>query len=199
MASPKPKSLLTRQQKLFRMDSVYPLDANNVDMEEAMSRLFVYLRTGGRQITRTDKVIFNGDGDDAETPKAVLDAVLEGNGVHFSGVTDDERRALLTAWLESHFALMARRGRTDDIVVPENLDSLFAFRRHCISQMGSFPYVLEPVPAVLAWYPSAAAVLVWNLSAAPATVHIAFEGRQYALNLPALDVALLGNLAGNSV
>ncbi len=111
MATSKPKNLLTRSQKLFRMDSVYPLDANNVDVEEAMSRLFVYLRTGGRQITRTDKVIFNGDGDDAETPKAVLDAVLDGNGTQFSGVADDERRALLVAWLESHFALMARRGK----------------------------------------------------------------------------------------
>ena len=58
MAKTKPKNPLTRQQKLFRMVSLYPLDANNLDIEEAVSRLFVYLRTSGRQITRTDKVIF---------------------------------------------------------------------------------------------------------------------------------------------
>lgn len=115
MAKSKAKNLLTRNQKLFRMDSVYPLDANNVDVEEAMSRLFVYLRTGGRQITRTDKQVFIADTPDAETPKAVLETALEVNGEYFKGVLPDldhERRSLLTDWFESHFALMARRGKS---------------------------------------------------------------------------------------
>ncbi|MCK4625180.1 MAG: hypothetical protein KAV00_07715 [Phycisphaerae bacterium] len=114
MARSKSKNLLTRNQKLFRMDSVYPLDANNVGVEEAMSRLFVYLRTGGRHITRTDKQVFISDTPDAETPKIVLETALEVNGEHFKGVSDlgHERKALLTDWLESHFALMARRGKS---------------------------------------------------------------------------------------
>ena len=112
MARTKVKNPLSRSQKLFRMESLYPLDANNVDVEEAVSRLFVYLRTGGRQITRTDKLVFTSEGDDAETPKAVLEASLADNGHRFTGVDDDDRRALLTAWLESHFALMARRGKS---------------------------------------------------------------------------------------
>jgi hypothetical protein len=111
MAMTKPKNPLTRQQKLFRMVSIYPLDANNLDVEEAVSRLFVYLRTSGRQITRTDKIVFTSEGEDAETPKAVLDAVLEENGLHFSGIDTDDRKALLLSWLESHFALMSRRGK----------------------------------------------------------------------------------------
>ncbi len=111
MAKSKPKNPLTRQQKLFRMVDVYPLDANNVDVEEAVSRLFVYLRTSGRQITRTDKVIFTGDDLDSETPKAVLDAALEENGEYFNGIDGDERKSLLLSWLESHFALMSRRGK----------------------------------------------------------------------------------------
>jgi len=114
MARSKAKNLLKRNQKLFRMDVVYPLDANNVDVEEAMSRLFVYLRTGGRQITRTDKQVFIASRPDAETPKAVLETALEVNGEYFKGVDklDHERKNLLTDWLESHFALMARRGKS---------------------------------------------------------------------------------------
>jgi hypothetical protein len=111
MAKTKPKNPLTRQQKLFRMVSLYPLDANNLDVEEAVSRLIVYLRTSGRQITRTDKVIFTGDGDDSETPKVVLEAVLEENGQHFSGVDTADRKGLILSWLESHFTLMSRRGK----------------------------------------------------------------------------------------
>ena len=114
MARSKAKNLLTRNQKLFRMNGIYPLDANNVDVEEAMSRLFIYLRTGGRQITRTDKQVFIGGGPEAETPKAVLKTALDVNRDYFKGVNelDRERMSLLTDWLESHFALMARRGKS---------------------------------------------------------------------------------------
>ena len=111
MPTPKSKSPLTRQQKLFRMASLYPLEAAHVDVDEAMSRLFVYLRTSGRQIRRTDKVIFTSDADNAETPEAVIDAVLEENGHHFQGIDGDERRQMLVSWVESHFALMSRRGK----------------------------------------------------------------------------------------
>ncbi len=111
MATAKPKSLLTRQQKLFRFDCVYPLDANNVDVDEAMSRLFVYLRTSGKQITRTDKVFFIGDSPGAGNPGVVLGVALKENAVHFSGVSDDARRSLMAAWFESHFALMSRKGK----------------------------------------------------------------------------------------
>lgn len=104
-------TLLTRQQKLFKMDSVYPIDANNIDVEEAISRLFIYLRTGGRQITRTDKQIFIGNDPDVETPKIVVDVALEENQAKFIGVEDPARKALLTSWFESHFTIMARRGK----------------------------------------------------------------------------------------
>jgi hypothetical protein len=107
-----PKNLLSRQQKLFKMNHILPLDANNLDVEEAISRLFVYLRTNGRQITRTDKVVFMPDSDHAETPKAVVDAVLSNNGEKLKGIDSEERRDLVTSWVESHFALMARRGKT---------------------------------------------------------------------------------------
>lgn len=112
MPAEKRKNLLTRQQKLFKMNAILPLDANNIDVEEAISRLFVYLRTGGRQITRTDKPIFTGDGEDAETPGAVISALANSGGHQLEGIKEADRQELLAAWLESHFALMARRGKT---------------------------------------------------------------------------------------
>lgn len=112
MPRTKIKNPLTRAQKLFRMPSLYPLDANNIDVDEAMSRLFVYLRTSGRLITRTDKVVYTSDDEDAETPKAVIEAALSDNGSHFIGMEDDERKDMLSSWVESHFALMSRRGKS---------------------------------------------------------------------------------------
>ena len=111
MATRIKKNPLSRSQKLFRMPAVYPLDANNLDVEEAMSRLFVYLRTAGRLITRTDKLIFTSDDDHAETPYAVIEAVFEDDDHRFSGINNPERRGLMSSWLESHFALMSRKGK----------------------------------------------------------------------------------------
>lgn len=112
MARAQHKNLLSRNQKLFRMDSLYPLDANNLIVDEAISRLFIYMRTGGRQIVRTDKSIFTDDSEDVESPKAILRVALENNGDRFSGINDDERKALMTAWVESNFTLMSRRGKS---------------------------------------------------------------------------------------
>lgn len=112
MARAQNKNILSRSQKLFRMDSVYPLDANNLIVDEAISRLFIYLRTSGRQIVRTDKSIYIDDTEDAESPKAIVRVALENNGGKLSGINDDERKALVTAWVESNFALMSRRGKS---------------------------------------------------------------------------------------
>lgn len=112
MAQAQHKNLLSRNQKLFRMESVYPLDANNLSVDEAISRLFIYLRTGGRQITRTDKPIYNGDADDAESVQAILNVALEANEKYLTGMADKERKVLLAKWIESNYAVMSRRGKT---------------------------------------------------------------------------------------
>lgn len=112
MATARNKNLLSRNQKLFRMESVYPIDANNLIVDEAISRLFIYMRTGGRQITHTDKTVFTSDAEDAESPKAIVRTALEENSEKLVGMTDPERIALMTAWVESNFALMSRKGKS---------------------------------------------------------------------------------------
>lgn len=109
MATRKQTNFLTRQQKLFKMNHLLPLDANNLDIEEAFSRLFVYLRTNGRQITKSRK--FTRSADDAQTPQAVIDALPELTD-KIQGIDDPVRLELLTAWFESHFALLSRQGKT---------------------------------------------------------------------------------------
>ncbi|MEQ8636401.1 methylation-associated defense system protein MAD7 [Gimesia maris] len=108
----KSRSPLTRQQKLFKLEKLFPLDANNLIVEEAIGRLFVYLRTNGRIIRRTDKNVFLAETPNAETPEAVMSAVLEECKDMIKGVDNEHKSKLLTDWFESHFALMSRRGKS---------------------------------------------------------------------------------------
>jgi len=100
------KSILTRQQKLFRMESVCPFDANNVSLDEAMAKLFIYLRTGGRKIVKTYQPFYIDD--EKAVPETLLDIVLDQKPNNFQGVTDPQRKALLSAWVGSHFAIMTK-------------------------------------------------------------------------------------------
>lgn len=106
------KNLMTRQQKAFKMNALFLIEANNIDIEEAISRLFVFLRTNGRQITRTDKPVFTADSEDAESPQAVVRALAESNGHQIQGIADPDRQTLIASWLEDHFALLSRKGKT---------------------------------------------------------------------------------------
>jgi hypothetical protein len=107
-----PAAPLSRQQKLFKMDALLPLDANNLDVDEAVTRLLVYLRTNGRQIRTTSKPPFMDETPDAETPKAVIAALVTDGTAQIQGLDDPVRRELISNWLESHFALMSRRGKS---------------------------------------------------------------------------------------
>ena len=110
--SKKTTSILDRKQKAFRMAGLYPVDANNLDVDEAMVRLLILLRTGGRHIRKTNKPVFLSDDERAETPGFVLETSLEENAGVWSGTQETGRRALLELWLESHFAIMTRQGKT---------------------------------------------------------------------------------------
>jgi len=100
------KSILTRQQKLFRMESVCPFDANHVSLDEAMAKLFIYLRTGGRKITKTAKAFYVDE--EKATPDTLVELALQEAPQHFHGLSESVRKNLLSAWVGSHFAIMAR-------------------------------------------------------------------------------------------
>lgn len=48
--------------------------------------------------------------------------------------------------------------------VPETLADLWALKREVVPTLGRTPYVEEDVAVVCAWYPTARAVLLWNLT-----------------------------------
>lgn len=100
------KGILSRQQKLFRMESVCPFDANNVSLDEAMAKLFIYLRTGGRKIATTSKAFYLAE--DQAVPATLVDIILDAKPQNFHGVSDPQRKDLLSAWVGSHFAIMIR-------------------------------------------------------------------------------------------
>ena len=77
--------------------------------------------------------------------------------------------------------------------VDESLESLFAFRRSILPKLreARVPYVEEESPVVCGWYPEARAVLLWNPEKSDKTVHLFFAGRSTAVELPALESALM--------
>jgi hypothetical protein len=74
----------------------------------------------------------------------------------------------------------------------ESLDALFAYKRRLD---GKTPFVQNAEPAVLGWYPSARAALLWNPTAARTTFSMRYGSRTREVALEGLDSALLEDLA----
>ncbi len=75
--------------------------------------------------------------------------------------------------------------------VPESLPELYAFKRQILSQLEKVPYVENEVPVVCAWYPTARAVLLWNLGEERVEVTLRHRDARRAIGIDALDVALV--------
>ncbi len=73
----------------------------------------------------------------------------------------------------------------------ESLDALFAYKRRLD---GNTPFVENAEPAVLGWYPSAHAALLWNPTAARRTFAVRYGGRIREVTIEGLDSALLRDL-----
>jgi hypothetical protein len=73
----------------------------------------------------------------------------------------------------------------------ESLDALFAYKRRLD---GKTPFVENAEPAVLGWYPSTHAALLWNPNAARRTFTVRYGGRTRELAIDGLDGALLPDL-----
>lgn len=85
----------------------------------------------------------------------------------------------------------ARERPRNALVVEESLPALFEFKDRIRSQLGSTPYIVENEPAVCAWYPTADAVLVWNLSEQVKQLTLAHDGDKHAVRLGPLGAQLV--------
>lgn len=76
-------------------------------------------------------------------------------------------------------------------IVPESLPELFALKHEIVSRLTGVPYVEQDVPVVCAWYPTARAVLLWNLQEKPVSLTVRRGESIRAVEVDALGVALL--------
>jgi len=77
----------------------------------------------------------------------------------------------------------------------ENLPDLFEFKRAIRANLGTVPIVEEDVPIVCAWYPTAKAALLWNLTETSQNVTLTCGESQRAIALGpvAAELVPLGN------
>ena len=74
--------------------------------------------------------------------------------------------------------------------VPESLPSLYAFKQKLLPQLEHVPYVEGELPVVCAWYPTARAVVLWNLSEQQIKLTLRHGEKRRAIVVDGLDVAL---------
>ncbi|HUW62206.1 MAG TPA: hypothetical protein VMZ06_14480 [Candidatus Bathyarchaeia archaeon] len=75
--------------------------------------------------------------------------------------------------------------------VAEELTALFEFKRQILPELNNVPYVIEDVPAVCAWYPTAKKVLLWNLAEQPQTMTLKLGKKTVPVELGALGTELV--------
>jgi hypothetical protein len=93
---------LDKKQKAFRFFPAMPIDANNVNFEQAIVRLLVLLHTKGKVIAKTNK--------DTLYPENLVDIVKE-NFTRFEGIDDGVRERLMKNWISSDYATTVIEGR----------------------------------------------------------------------------------------
>ncbi len=75
--------------------------------------------------------------------------------------------------------------------LPEALPELFAWKRELLPRLGETPFVEGETPVVCAWYPTAHAVLLWNLSEQRQDLVLRHGAARRPLSVNGLDVALV--------
>ncbi|MCC6696034.1 MAG: twin-arginine translocation signal domain-containing protein [Candidatus Hydrogenedentes bacterium] len=76
-------------------------------------------------------------------------------------------------------------------VVSEDLPALFALKKEVTANLRDVPYVVDDEPVVCGWYPSARAVLLWNLEETGKSLSVAYNDKRIPVEVDALDVALI--------
>ncbi len=78
--------------------------------------------------------------------------------------------------------------------IGESMEAVFALKRELTPQLVDVPVVMEEKPVVCAWYPSAKAVLLWNLSEREETFTIRIGERQRQVTVGGLETELVANV-----
>ena len=79
--------------------------------------------------------------------------------------------------------------------VAESLEGLFALKREIAPKLDGVPHVEEDIPMVCAWYPTANAVLLWNLAENPAHATLRYGETRREVRLAPLGTSLVEEVA----
>ena len=82
----------------------------------------------------------------------------------------------------------------ESCAIPESLGELFAWKRRVLPQLAEIPYVEGETPVVCAWYPTARAVLLWNLAEGREQLTLRCGETRRSVAVDGLDVALIEGL-----
>lgn len=93
---------LDRKQKAFRYFPVMPIDANNINFEQAIVRLLSLLHTKGKVIAKTSK--------NTLYPENLVE-ILKEDSKTFEGIDDAIRERLMQNWISSDFATTVIEGK----------------------------------------------------------------------------------------
>jgi hypothetical protein len=129
----------------------------------------------------------------AGVPFEVIEAPGEDGWVF---LCDADKKEVEAGRLRSKGAVFVCREASNPLldgvsVVPEDLTSLFALKRELSDQLREIPYVVEEKPVVCSWYPTARAVLLWNLSKTHETFTLRLEAVDRAVDVPGLGTVLV--------
>lgn len=129
----------------------------------------------------------------AGVPFEVADAPAQ-NGWTF--LCDADARAAASSSLRSAGTVFVSRPETNTSVQPvaESLSELFAFKQQILPRLAEVPFVEEEKPVVCAWYPTARAVLLWNLSEQREDLTVRYRNARRSITVDGLDVTLLRDL-----
>lgn len=75
--------------------------------------------------------------------------------------------------------------------VPEALPELYALKHELLPKLRNTPYVEGELPVVCAWYPTARAVLLWNLSETREEFYVRYGDTRRVVSIDGLDLALV--------
>ena len=122
--------------------------------------------------------------------------VLSSDGYTF--LADADARAITEGALKGQGTVLVHRdtpGITLDDGRPmaESLDALFAFKHALQPQLNEVPHVVEDLPVVCAWYPSAGIAAMWNLSDRN-QVTLTYKNKLHPVDVAPLDMVLVEGL-----
>ncbi len=125
------------------------------------------------------------------TPQPVADGWTFLSDHDARALADGHLRSPGTEFVYRPAAAKAPKGRG----VADTLPDLFAFRRAILPELAVVPYVEEEEPVVCAWYPSARAVLLWNLQEQPVDLTLVAGTERRSVRVEARDIELVEGIA----